>query len=445
MTRSSRALVAPARAGAALVLSGCDFDVYKLPLPGGPDVGDDPMTVTVEFADVLDLVPQSTVKVNDVTVGKVTDIDLEGYSAMVTLELRSDIELPDNAVAESARPACWARSSSSLRAPEDGAAPTPLQRRRHHPARAHRPQPRGRGGARRAQPAAQRRRRRPAQDHRPASSTSRSRAARTPPRSVLRQIERASRASWTTTRATSSTRSSRSTGSRSRSSDQRATIDAALEELPSALESIEQQRADLVRMLQALNRLGAVGVRVIRRRRTSTIDNLRQLDPVLTELANSGDDFVNAFHVFLTYPFVDEVVGRDPQVARNLHMGDYTNLSIQLDVDWTSDAGADAADRPADRARPDRDRCGDVARCLPERRHRQPGLPEVLATPQALLQLKEECAKPKNEDKGICKQLNLVPGLPRAVARRGSGGGGLPLPTPSIPGLPRAGCGPTTG
>ena len=26
---------------------GCDFDVYKLPLPGGPDVGDDPMTVTV--------------------------------------------------------------------------------------------------------------------------------------------------------------------------------------------------------------------------------------------------------------------------------------------------------------------------------------------------------------------------------------------------------------
>ena len=37
--------------------------------------------------------------------------------------------------------------------------------------------------------------------------------------------------------------------------------------------------------------------------------------------------------MFLTYPFVDEVVGRDPQVARNLHMGDYTNLSIQLDVD----------------------------------------------------------------------------------------------------------------
>jgi phospholipid/cholesterol/gamma-HCH transport system substrate-binding protein len=40
--------------------------------------------------------------------------------------------------------------------------------------------------------------------------------------------------------------------------------------------------------------------------------------------------------VFLTYPFVDEVVGRDPQVARNLHMGDYTNLSVRLDLNITA-------------------------------------------------------------------------------------------------------------
>jgi phospholipid/cholesterol/gamma-HCH transport system substrate-binding protein len=67
----------------ALVLSACDFSVYNVPLPGGPDTGDDPMTVTVKFRDVLDLVPQSTVKVNDVTVGKVTEIGLDGYTAEV--------------------------------------------------------------------------------------------------------------------------------------------------------------------------------------------------------------------------------------------------------------------------------------------------------------------------------------------------------------------------
>ena len=69
----------------AVLLSACDFDVYELPLPGGPDVGDNPMTIKVQFADVLDLVPQSTVKVNDVSVGQVTAIDLDGYHAVVTI------------------------------------------------------------------------------------------------------------------------------------------------------------------------------------------------------------------------------------------------------------------------------------------------------------------------------------------------------------------------
>ncbi len=82
---------------------------------------------------------------------------------------------------------------------------------------------------------------------------------------------------------------------------------------------------------------------MIKASKVATIDSLRQLQPVLNQLAASGDDFVKAFNVFLTYPFVDEVVGRDPQVARNLHMGDYTNLSVTLDLDL--DPGA--ADQPA--------------------------------------------------------------------------------------------------
>ena len=130
------------------------------------------------------------------------------------------------------------------------------------------------------------------------------------------------------------------------------TIDAALEELPSALDSIDRQRDDLVKMLQALDDLILGRVDVIAESKDATITSLERLNPVLTQLAASGDDFTNAFHVFLTYPFVDEVVGRDPQVARNLHMGDYTNLSITLDVDLSSGATgpADAADQPADGA-----------------------------------------------------------------------------------------------
>ena len=53
----------------ALALTGCSFrGAASFPLPGGVGGGYD---VKIEFTDVLDLVPQSAVKVNDVTVGSV--------------------------------------------------------------------------------------------------------------------------------------------------------------------------------------------------------------------------------------------------------------------------------------------------------------------------------------------------------------------------------------
>ena len=102
--------------------------------------------------------------------------------------------------------------------------------------------------------------------------------------------------------------------------------------MPGALRSINSQRADLVKLLKALTRLSGVGVRVIKASKESTINSLRDLAPVLDGFAKAGQNFPKSFQVFLTYPFVDEAVGRDPQVARNLHMGDYTNLSVNLDI-----------------------------------------------------------------------------------------------------------------
>ena len=110
----------------SVVLSGCDFDVYSLPLPGGTDVGDNPIQVTVQFQDVLDLVPKSTVKVNDVSVGQVKEIELDGYHAEVTLELRNDTKLPDNAIAEIRQTSLLGEKFVSLSAPETGASDEPL-------------------------------------------------------------------------------------------------------------------------------------------------------------------------------------------------------------------------------------------------------------------------------------------------------------------------------
>src|SRR3712207_6076756 len=85
-----------------LLLGGCGFrGAYSLSLPGGADTGDDPYTVEVEFLDVLDLVPQSGVRVADVPVGRVEAIELdeEDWTAVVTISVNGDVELPGNAVA----------------------------------------------------------------------------------------------------------------------------------------------------------------------------------------------------------------------------------------------------------------------------------------------------------------------------------------------------------
>ena len=121
-TAASRALLI-ALLG-CLLLSGCDFDVYKLPLPGGADTGEDPIDITVEFADVLDLVPKSSVKVKDVTVGQISDIDLddETNTAKVKIELRSDTELPANA---DRRDPADQPAGREVRRPLAGAPPTP--------------------------------------------------------------------------------------------------------------------------------------------------------------------------------------------------------------------------------------------------------------------------------------------------------------------------------
>ena len=234
---------------------GCDFDVYKLPLPGGTDVGDDPITVTVQFRDVLDLVPQSTVKVNDVSVGKVTDVEpRRATPPRSRCELRNDIELPDNAIAEIRQTSLLGEKFVSLGAARDRRQRRAARRRRRDPARAHRPQPRGRGGARRAEPAAQRRRRGPAEDDRQRAQH-RARGPRGHGQVGARPDPRRYDASSTTTRPTSSTRSRRSTGSSiSVNEQQRHHRRRARGAAERAATRIDRQRDDLVKMLQALNR-----------------------------------------------------------------------------------------------------------------------------------------------------------------------------------------------
>lgn len=414
----------------SLVLSGCDFDVYALPLPGGTDVGDHPITVTVQFQDVLDLVPKSTVKVNDVSVGQVKKITLDGYTAVVQLELRNDTKLPDNAIAEIRQTSLLGEKFVSLSAPETGASDNllkdgdviPLERTGRNPEVE---EVLGAlslilngGGVAQLKTIAQ--------------ELSKAVGGREDDvRSVLSQIDTFS--SQLDTNKGQIVDAIEALNRLALSAHQQeGNIDEALEKLPSALTSIDGQREDLVRMLQALDQLSDVGVHVIKASKTATIDSLRQLQPVLNQLAASGDDFVNAFNVFLTYPFVDEVVGRDPQVARNLHMGDYTNLSITLELDLSKGLSTNPTDVLPTELDPGQ-LVQSVLDCIASGNLASAACQKVLSTPAALLKLKQLCQEPANRNKTVCVALNTVPGLPQPPGGLPSGlPSGLPTSLPSL-------------
>jgi phospholipid/cholesterol/gamma-HCH transport system substrate-binding protein len=183
-------------------------------------------------------------------------------------------------------------------------------------------------------------------------------------------------------------------------------------------------------MLKALAHLSGVGTRVINLSKESTIATLRQLSPVLSQLQASGSNFVNAFNVALTYPFVDEVVGRDPQVARNLQMGDYTNLDIKLDIALDQNGSLPvptslpSLSLPTDLPTSEITKIlGDVAACLQSGDITSKACRKVLGDPQELLRLLAQCKKKKHDDNPVCQVLDALPSIPT----------GGPLPSLSIP------------
>lgn len=328
--RTRLRLAAVAAAG-AVALSSCGFSAYDLPLPGGADLGQDPMTVTVEFRDVLDLVPQSAVKVDDVSVGRVDAVELDGYAARVTLLVRQDVDLPDNALAAIRQTSLLGEKFVDLSAPETGATDDrlgdgdliPLERTGRNPEieevfGALSLVLNG-GGVAQLRTITQELNQ--ALEGREGTVKSVLRRIDTfmggldaGRNDIVEAIEQLNRLAIT-------------------ANEQRGSIELALDELPDALASIDRQRDDLVRVLGALDELSNASVEVIRASKQGTVDSLRALDPVLTKLAEAGQSLPDSLSTLLTYPFVDEVVGRNPTAARNLHFGDYTNLSVKLDVD----------------------------------------------------------------------------------------------------------------
>ncbi|MGW4868149.1 MCE family protein [Streptomyces chartreusis] len=308
----------------SLLLSGCEFNGwYDVPLPGGAASDGDAYHVTVEFRDVLDLVPQSAVKVNDVTVGAVEKVELDGWHARVRLRVADSVELPANAIAELRQTSMLGEKYVALSRPtdttpvgrlKDGDA-IPLSRSGRNPEieevlSALSALLNGGGVAQLKTITVELNKALEGRENRVGSLLKELNVFLGGLDEQKQDIVRALKAV---------DRLAKRLGREKR------TIAEAVDAMPPALKVLADQRRDLTRMLTSLSKLGKTGTRVVNASHDDTVANLRQLRPILQQLNKAGDDLPNSLELLTTYPF--------PRNAVDAIKGDYVNLHITADLD----------------------------------------------------------------------------------------------------------------
>lgn len=88
--------IAAALVSVAVLAGGCSLHPNDHTLPGQVALGSDGYTVTGVFDKVDNLVPNSTVQHDDVVIGTVTKIGVDGFKARVTMRLKKSEKLPAN-------------------------------------------------------------------------------------------------------------------------------------------------------------------------------------------------------------------------------------------------------------------------------------------------------------------------------------------------------------
>lgn len=354
-------LLALAGALTMTLTAGCTPpSLADIPLPGSAPSGP-AYHVTAEFSDVLDLVPQSAVKVNDVTVGSVEKISLSGWTARVRMKIDKKVHLPDNATASVRQTSLLGEKFVELAPPTGEKAVGTLSEGDVIPlARTQRSAEVEEvlgalglilNGGGLAQLKTINEELAKALDGRESSARDALSQLNTFVSGLDAQKEDIVRAIDALDRLSAQL------------SAQRATIGNAVDSLAPGLTVLNQQRADLTQALTALGQLGQVGTRVINASRDNTIADLKSLQPILDQLVKAGNDLPRSLDFMLSYPF--------PPNADSAVTGDAMNLHATLDLsaaDILSNLVAATGPAP-------------VYQAQPPARTAKPTAPKILPTP----------------------------------------------------------------
>src|SRR5699024_4334095 len=295
--------------------------------------------------DVLDLVPQSDVKVDNVAIGRITSISLNhgGHSAHVKMEVRGDVKLPAGTTARLKQTSLLGEKYVALERPE-----TP-------------------------------------QDGAPVSDGTELGIAETSEAAQVEQVlgslslvlnggdigqfQEISRelqdisgddpekikgflnqmktfVSGLDDRKEVITEALDNLAELSRTLDaDKDKIATALDGLSPGMRVLADQREPLVSMLSALDKLSDVTVDTLNNAQDDIVADLKALQPILDQLAKAGKNLPKSLEILLTYPFPDSVL--------DAIKGDYFNVFIETNFRTPADCDEKGCEWPQPDNSPD--------------------------------------------------------------------------------------------
>ncbi|WP_370329365.1 MCE family protein [Mycolicibacterium hippocampi] len=308
----------------ALVASGCGWrGLNSIPLPGTEGGGPGSFTIQAQMSDVDNVEQNSRVRVGDVNVGTVTEIERQGWNALVTMTLDGDVVLPANATAKIGQTSLLGSQHIELSAPADeppqgrleagsliplenaGAFPTTEQ------ALAAVALLLNGGGLGNIQ------------DITEALSIAFT-GRENDLRSLIEQLDIA--VGHLDDQKNDIITTSESLNSLvGQIAEQKPVVDEALRTIPDALAVLRDQRDMLSETLVQLGRFSALAADSVNQTRESLVQELRDLGPVLQSLADAGPALTRSLSFLPTFPFPKETL-------TNWLRGDYANLSLIVDL-----------------------------------------------------------------------------------------------------------------
>ena len=328
-------------ATAAVLLSGCGFrGLYGAPLPGGANVGSHPYTITAYFTDVLDLVPQSAVKVNDVPVGRVESVALSsasdpsgdpktnGWTARVKLKVNGDVKLPANARAEILQTSLLGEKYVALEQPIAAPSKTRLANGMTIPVTRTGSAPEveevlgalslllNGGGLQQIR----------------VITTELNKALSGNPSAIRDLLTQLNSFVGTLDQQKAEILDSLDSLDRLTTTldEQKQKIVDALDTFPQALAILKDDRTKIVDLLSSLSHLGTVATHVITATQQDLVATLKTLAAPVEQLTASGSNLVNALKIGGTFPFP---LG----ATRGAIVGDYANLNAYLNLNLSDE------------------------------------------------------------------------------------------------------------